>query len=300
MENEKWSSEAEKKIRFMANHIWNGISYSDIERFLNNFPDNKSIGLALLDMLIYYSVEQESSIVENLLRLLARDLWQKSPPEILNGSSNTINEELDKTYQNLCLIPVKDDHDPSSSAFALTSSYKKAFNLPKCVKFIEPTDVPLMLAMKKTCLVFYDDIIGTGNQFREFWSITKHFTGFNYTLQDISKKNPDVKIYYLVLGACKESIIQLERDFPNITIIASEIFSTDYSVMSEENEYWEFNKDLMKPVQDYVKVKEAELRIKNEFSKYLSVLFQHTRAQNTALSLYWYEKENAWSALYRR
>lgn len=300
MENEKWSAEAGKKIRFMANHIWDGISYSDVERFLNNFADNKTTGLALLDMLIYYSVEQESSIVENLLRLLARDLWKNSPPDILKGPSSKIFADLETMYQNMCFIPVKDDHDPSSSAFSLTSSYKKAVSLPKSIEFIEPADVPIMIAMKKKYLVFYDDIIGTGNQFREFWSDTKHFSGFNYTLQDISKQNPDTKIYYLVLGACEESKKELEREFPNITIIVSEVFSADYSVMSRENEYWEFNKDLMETIQEYISVKETELNINNKFSKYLPVLFQHTRAQNTALSLYWFEKENTWNALYRR
>ena len=70
MINDKWEKQVMKKIRFMTNNIWNGISFSDVERFLTNFGEDRIVGLTLLDMLIYYSYEQEEYIVKNLIRLL--------------------------------------------------------------------------------------------------------------------------------------------------------------------------------------------------------------------------------------
>ena len=57
MEREKWIADAKKRVRFMANMIWNGVNYTDAERFLHNFREVDFIGYALLDMLIYYSLD---------------------------------------------------------------------------------------------------------------------------------------------------------------------------------------------------------------------------------------------------
>lgn len=83
-------------------------------------------------------------------------------------------------------------------------------------------------------------------------------------------------------------------------IIFSEYFPENIDLFDERNEYWELNPDKKDIVQNFVKKKEDELGSKSGFSKNLPVLFQHGRASNTALSLYWYNKENKWKELYKR
>ena len=62
----EWEESVKKKIQYMANHIWNGLNFTDIEVFLSNFEkENKMVGWVLLDMLTYYSSEQEQSIISN-------------------------------------------------------------------------------------------------------------------------------------------------------------------------------------------------------------------------------------------
>ncbi len=68
----------------------------------------------------------------------------------------------------------------------------------------------------------------------------------------------------------------------------------------DANEYWEFNKDKKELVLEFVNKKENELKSKNSFSLNLPLLFQHSRASNTSLSLYWFEKQGKWKELYRR
>ncbi len=299
MTDEKWEKQVMKKVRFMTNYIWNGISFSDVEAFLANFGDDKIVGLALLDMLIYYSCEQEEFIIENLVRLLNRDLWISKKVGERDQSIDKIKEGLEEIYSNMCFVPVK-DHDPSDSAFSLSSMYKKSACVPRTIEFIEVEDVPLKIAMQKKYFVFYDDIIGTGKQFKDFWSVTNHFGKHNVTLKEISEKNPDVQFYYLVFGGYKKSVDMLEKQFPNLKIIASEVFTSDYSVFDDANEYWEFNKDKKELVLEFVNKKENELKSKNSFSLNLPLLFQHSRASNTSLSLYWFEKQGKWKGLYRR
>lgn len=299
MINDKWEKQVMKKIRFMTNNIWNGISFSDVERFLTNFGEDRIVGLTLLDMLIYYSYEQEEYIVKNLIRLLKRELWISEEVGKRDKSAREINKSLNEVYKTMCFIPVN-DHDPSDSAFSLTTIYKKSEDVSRMVEYVEVKDIPLMIALQKKFFVFYDDIIGTGTQFRKFWSKTEHFGKQNITLNYIAEKNPDIKFYYLVLGGYKNSIDTLMEEFPNLKVIASEIFTKDYDIFNEENEYWEFNSDKREQVLQYIQKKESELGSKSSFSLNLPLLFQHSRASNTALSLYWFSKLDKWKELYRR
>ncbi len=300
MTDDKWEKQVMKKVRFMTNYIWNGINFSDVEAFLANFGNDKTVGLVLLDMLIYYSCEQEEFIIENLIRLLNRELWISDKIGDRNQSTNIIKENLNEIYSNMCFIPVN-DHDPSDSAFSLSSMYKKSEYVPRTIEFIKVEDIPLMIAMKRKYFVFYDDVIGTGKQFRDFWSVTPHFgKSHSVTLKEISEKNPDVHFYYLVFGGYKESIDKLEAQFPNLKIIVSEVFTSDYSVFDDDNEYWEFNGDKKELVLDYISKKEKELKCKSPFSLNLPLLFQHSRASNTSLSLYWFRQPDKWKELYRR
>ena len=299
MINDKWEKQVMKKIRFMTNNIWNGISFSDVERFLTNFGEDRIVGLTLLDMLIYYSYEQEEYIVKNLIRLLKRELWISEEVGKRDKFAREINKSLNEVYKTMCFIPVN-DHDPSDSAFSLTTIYKKSEDVSRMVEYVEVKDIPLMIALQKKFFVFYDDIIGTGTQFRKFWSKTEHFGKQNITLNYIAEKNPDIKFYYLVLGGYKNSIDTLMEEFPNLKVIASEIFTKDYDIFNEENEYWEFNSDKREQVLQYIQKKESELGSKSSFSLNLPLLFQHSRASNTALSLYWFSKPDKWKELYRR
>lgn len=252
-----------------------------------------------MDMLIYYSYEQEHFIAENLFRLLKRDLWITGELGEQNQSSNQLLSNLEKSYKDMCFIPVR-DHDPGDSAYSLTSIYKKLDDWPSSIDFVDVTDIPLMLAIKKRYFVFYDDIIGTGHQFRVFWEESKHWGKHQVTLKTIAEKNPDVHFYYLVFSGYHDSIQALSPESSNLKIITSEVFTRDYSIFDDANEYWEFNPSKKDVVTSFVREKEEKLGIKNRYGLNIPVLFEHSRAPNTTLSLYWYSKENVWKELYGR
>lgn len=296
----EWEDTVKKKIRYMTNHVWDGISFTDVEKFISNFdPNEQVVGWVLLDMLIYYSNEQEESIISNLMRLLKRDIWLKEGMAKRELSSEDIKNEFTEIYKKMCFVPV-DESDISASSFSLTSQFKKSEDVSRQVKYIKLTDVPLMMAMQNKYFVFYDDIIGTGNQFKTFWENPIFGDYKRFSLSDLAKKNPDKCFYYLVLGGCQDGMDLLKDDIPNLNIIVSEFFPKSTDVFSEDNEYWELNPDKKDFVLNYISEKEEELNLKNPFSKNLPVLFQHGRASNTALSLYWITKPNNWKELYKR
>lgn len=298
MTDEMFEKQVMKKIRFMTNYIWDGINFNDVERFLLNFGEDRIVGLVLLDMLIYYSYEQEEYLVDNLIRLLIHDLWISEKVAEENLDSVKINERMQNIYKQICFVPVK-SQDPTDSAYSISALYKKVESLPDEVEFIEVKDIPLMISIKKKYFVFYDDIIGTGNQFDVFWSNKHYFGDKEITIKDVAEKNPDIKFIYLVFSGYEESIKNLQNKYSELKIIASEVFTSDYSVFDDNNEYWEFNMEKKEIVQKYVEKVQRDLKVTSKFSLNLPVLFQHSRASNTSLSLFWYSQEDVWKELYR-
>lgn len=299
IKEKEWEESVKKKIQYMANHIWNGLNFTDIELFLSNFEkENKMVGWVLLDMLTYYSSEQEQSIISNLMRLLKRDIWVDMGMAKQNLSSGEINQKLQNIYKKMCLVPV-DDSDPSASSFALTSEFKKSEYVSRYIKYIDLCDVPLMIALKYKYFVFYDDLIGTGHQFSTFWDQERFGKNNNIKIRDLAERNPNVTFYYLALGGCEEGVGILKQSIPNLRVIVSEYFPEYFDVFSDKNEYWELNPDKKNIVLEYIETKERELSSKSAFSENLAILFQHGRASNSVLSLYWHNSDE-WKKLYKR
>lgn len=294
----EWEENVKKKVRYMTNHVWDGINPTAQERFINNFDDSdKMVGWALLDMLIYYSSEQEESIISNLMRLLKREIWLDL--ENTGLLSEKIDVELNNVFKRSCFVPV-DDSDPSASSFGLTSQFKKSEEVSRLIEYIDVQDVPLMMTFGKDHFFFYDDLIGTGTQFDTFWKEKRFGKNKRYSFEELAKKNSHVSFYYLALGGCCDGIEKLKRNIPNVKILVSEFFTRNSDIFSDENEYWEFNPDKKDKVINFIRKKERDLGSKSKFSENLPVLFQHGRAPNTAFSLYWYNKVGAWEGLYRR
>lgn len=289
-----------KRIHYMTDHVWNGITNTDVEEFINNFhEDDKVVGWILLDMLIYYSSEQEGSIILNLIRLLERDIWINNKEIEQGASSKCIEDRFDNLYRKMCFVPV-DESDASASSFNLTGQFKKSKGVSDKIKYVKLIDFPLMIAMQYKYFVFYDDIIGTGKQFVNFWRKQQFGDSKKFSLEKLAEKNPDKHFYYLVLGGCREGVEHIKQEIPNIRVIVSEFFEENVSVLDDKNEYWELNPHIKERVIEYIHKIEIAMQFREYFCKYIPVLFQHGRASNTALSLYWNGKDGLWKELYKR
>lgn len=301
MIRDEWKGNVQKKIYFMTKNIWNGLNQNDVDRFLSNFKKNQEVGLALMEMLIFYSQEQEVSLAKFLFGQLKRELWLEyiEKEEKYKKDSNFINKYLNSILKETCFIPLE-ELDPAGSAFGISSIYKRIKDFPKEIEFVQVKEIPLMLAMKKKCIVLFDDVIGTGTQFENFWNKDYHFEKRHVTLNDLAIKNKNTKFFYLVFGANRNKLEELSEKYPDIKIIASELFEPEDSVLNRNNEYWEFNPQIRDEVIQFVAKKINELGINNKFGSNIPVLFQHCRAQNTSLPLYWYSQQGSWQELYKR
>ena len=300
MNSAEWKISVQKKIYFMTKNIWDGLRQNEVDTFLSNFKRNEEVGLALMEMLIFYSLEQEVLLASAAFKQFKRQIWLKT--FINNGEKRDscyINKYFHAFFKDTCFVPLEET-DPSGSAFSIANIYKRVKKFPKEIEFVNIQDVPLMIALRKKCIVLYDDVIGTGTQFSTFWNDTNHFGRNKVSLNMLAQKNKDVQFYYLVFGANKNKLEELSKKFPNIVILTAEQYEPEDSVLNENNEYWEFNPQLKDKVIEYVSNKILELKINNEFGSNIPVLFQHCRAQNTSLPLYWVNKPGNWKELYKR
>lgn len=287
----------ERKIKYFVNNIWDGLNETDISRFLGNFSkEDEIVGYVLLDMLIFYSSEQEQSIVENLIRLFKKDLWISNVEDFCKKTSSQINHELNILLNNTCMVPVIDS-DMSDSALGISPFFKKTKLFPSSMKYINPDELVIYVAMRKRIIVFYDDMIGSGQQFVDFIQ-KKRFKDFS--IKDIVNRNEDIYFYYLAFSGFKEGIEYINQEVPQIRVIVSEFFDEENMITNVSNDYWYYNFELKEKVIDYIQRKKELYRTKNNFSKDLAVMFQHTRASNTCLSLYWIKRTGEWEALYER
>ena len=263
----------------------------------SNFKNDEEVGWALLEMLIYYNYEQVQVLAQSVFKKFKRNIWISEFAGIYQNASANINNMLNEKLKGACFIPLEENN--VGSAFSLTNVYKKIKDFSAHIKFYNVLDIPILIALKHKYIVFFDDIIGTGTQFTKFWDETKHFKNFDITLNDIAALNPDINFYYLVLSASEDTLEKLNKKYENITIITAEKYYAENSVLSLQNEYWDMRPYLKDVVINYLNKKMEELKIRNPFGLNMPILFQHCRAPNTSLPLYWHGK-NAWNELYKR
>lgn len=298
-EEKRISSDIQKRIQYHLYHTWgDSIDSTQKDRFMSNFSDeNKIVGYVLLDMLLFHNQSQEKQLIKSLLRKLYSSIYKEAEVS-LDIDSGDIHSFLEKEMKMACFIPVL-DKNPADSSNAWTSIIRE--QVGGSDSFYEAERIPLLVAIRKKFFVFYDDMLGTGNQFETF--LTKKRYDVNekkaYSILDIVEAN-DIKVYYLCIAGCSKGIGNIEEKYPRIKVIVSERFEECDSVLSKDNEYWAYySKDFRNYIIGKIEHILEDEEIEEPFSKNIAVMFERNRPSNTVFPLYWYNKKQ-WKPLKSR
>lgn len=301
MNQEKILEELKKRIYYQRTHTWrNIISKTDVDNFISNFNDDEVLGFVLLDILIFHNQEQEKQLVHTLIEQLLKDIYKNINPN-QDDNSEQINRKLKSKSKDICFIPVA-DKDLSDSSYAWSTVVKNSYEGLK-KQFYSVDQLPLLLSLQKKYCVFYDDMIGTGEQFTSF--ITKKRFCLdkktNLSILDLMDHNKETQLYYLCLAGYKDGIEKVKSLNDNIKVVVAERFDTTDSVLSPDNEYWLYydkrdRDEIIKKVQDYYKSICGE---NQKFSRNIAVMFERVRPSNTNFPLYWCNNKN-WKPLKTR
>ena len=298
-DDEKICNAIKKRIQYQLNHSWVGVlNSSQKDFFLNNFSyDDQIIGYILLDMLLLQNHEQEKQLVKSLIRKFKSSIYNNLRIT-KNQNSTEIESVILLEMEKTCFIPVT-DKNPSDSSNAWTSIIREQVGMSDC--FYDMSKIPLLLALNKKYIVFFDDMLGSGNQFDTFLSEKKYYINEKrrVSIWELLSIN-EQKVYYLCLAGYKEGIDMIKEKYNGIEIIEAEFFDEDDNILSENNEYWayyddEFRDRMINRIKEILEEKGIEV----PFTRNLSVIFERNRPSNTVFPLYWEKKDN-WAPIKAR
>lgn len=288
-------------IKLKSQFFWD-INDTNIQKFKNNFKNyDENTGYFLLDMMIYYNANHCREITNSAINELKRNIWLKA---LKNGNnfddSNKIDEYIREYLSNSFIIPVSNVDESGKSSEMLEGYYKESStNFVPISNYKSLSSLTEIIAINKPkSIIFVDDIIGTGNQFIEFFSKTKHFN-IDATIEMCVNNNQNIDFYYTVFAADEIALKKLNKKYKNLKIIAVEIFSLKDRITNKNNEYWEiydaypdFMKDLKRIEKDFPR--------KCKYSLDLPILYVSGRAQNTSFEYFWNDYDNKWNVLKER
>lgn len=270
--------------------IWDSISHSELDNWLNNFEglEEELLAALLLDGLIYRSAQQTTSLLISALECALPFAIYETPEAVISGV-NFIKVFSAKTVDpSIKIVPVIRDSDPpTKSGPSIARMYRRQLGLNDKY-MIWPWLIGKNVDSGVKTIVFIDDVLATGNQASEFLKgLELH-------------KYPGVDFSYIPLLAHKDGIANLLKDHPAVKVSAVEIIDDDSCFFKIEK---------MAKIADleelYLAVSKKYLnrRLHNGMAKGyedLSLTFSYYHATpNASLPLYWYESET-FSPLVRR
>lgn len=291
---EKLMEELHRRIQYQLNHTWlNLIDSTQKDHFLNNFSEEDKIaGLVLLDMLLFHNQAQEKQLMRTLIRKLHSHIYKSIHPRQEDNSEEIISI-ITEEMNHIAFIPVI-DKNPADSSNSWSAIVRELTGTSDC--FYDIDNLPLLLSLRKKYIVFYDDMLGTGTQFDNYLNKErfKISSKKNLSIRTLMDANQEIAFYYLCLAGHTDGIARIERTYPQIHVVVSELFDDEDSVLSKSNENWAYYEDAERD--KIIEILEriiSSKKIEDPFTKNLPVIFERNRPSNTACPLYWYS-QNQW------
>lgn len=275
--------------------IWQGIEKGHIEAWLTNFHDltERYFAAVMLDALMYRSREQTVSLLTQLLQRVLPDLAIQLGLETLDP--NWI-AALSQTSEDprIRIVPVIRDNDPPTKSGILIARLLKRYLRIKEKWMIWPWQVESAINKGASVILFLDDFLGTGLQFRRFIRKMHLDAGFG-----------QAHFVYSPLVAHEEGLNSLRQKVPQISYAAVEVLQTQHQLFSDESDFFKDGSNTSGSARQFYREllkRHGLLNLGSRAFGYgrLGVVYAFEHATpNASLPLLWLETEN-WIPLFNR
>ncbi len=272
-------------------YIWGDcISKKDVEEWFNNFKGKvidttkeKEIALDLVLNFIYYNEKEIKYLCRSAYIMFRQRKIRDfaSMGNSIDTAEALFNEELTKCrFSHI--------GRPSESGGYILYPFRHINELPLSL-FLERWDE---LTDDIARLILVDDFLGTGETAIRFWK--------SQIIQDIIKRYPDIKLYYIVLVALKRGIDNVKNN-TNFKIICPQIFDEEYRVFSKKSSIFlgkekrESARQVCKSYGEDLEGEEYALGYKDSEA----LLGFHHNIPNNTLPIIWSDKKG-WAPLFPR
>ncbi|MBK4737360.1 phosphoribosyltransferase-like protein [Noviherbaspirillum pedocola] len=292
-DNQQFIEQVHQRTRnYVKSGIWASISLDRLDRWIDQFDyyQYPFLGAVLLDNLLFKSKAQVLATLE----------WLMTCPDLCYtfASDLALTKSLSKKQDpGVRLVPaISFDKPPTKSGFYVLRLIQRLFRI-YADWLIWPQKV-IDWSPGARLLIIVDDFLGSGDQFKDFVSITK--------LETFHKDHPEVRIVYLVLAAHADGISAIQHNYPFVDVICADTLGKEYHLFDgarvDERYQRAVSAELKKHYLDLAK--KASLPLTGKVGPFgyggqcLSYAFEHA-TPNNALPAYWYDTNN-WEPLLDR
>jgi hypothetical protein len=218
---------------------WDGINKTDVLGWISNFDTSlRYFAWKLLYRLIYYSERDIELLLREVLfhKTLSREVRETYQiPSGFGRYPSFLNFQLKRMFDKTLIVPVLDSSKPHESGPAVTRIAVQRLGIPDA-SVLFPGDIQDHHLTSHERIIFIDDNVGSGDQFKDFWT-DYPFSNQKQLLSE-AVESSQLKVYSLSLVAVKQSLVKLQGMFPKVTFRAAQELSAEYEIFSPESIVW--------------------------------------------------------------
>lgn len=273
------------------------------QAWLSNFSgEEESHALHLLNSFVLFS----DRLTDQMLMSGFQDLSNR-----VHRPGET-GQDLAIRWRHLCETMIVthvdgDDPNPTDSGPTIARRVRQALNMPKSRVLDPARALSLVTRGVNRPIVFVDDLVGTGVQFRATWErLYAVGPGLNSSFAELASARPDLEIYYCPAIATEIGVERIEQHCRPVIVNPGNLLTKHHSVVDPDSILWPQAMALSGP--GFVKVASQRAGIPdidgarsdwrgfNELG--LAIAFSHGIPDST-LPIFWWD-QHGWKPLMRR
>lgn len=275
---------------------WSGITPRDYKNWIKNFddlPDGTYIACKLLNHILYFSESDIIHFLEDAIQTIYYDvILEKQLESGFECMPSVLDYLVRQSIKKTVFVPLLASDSPGESGPELARILTRNQLVSTNMQYAH--DIPNETAYRR--LVIIDDNIGSGSQFRSFWSDA--FIRGGKALSKWCGEN-DIKPYYLVIVGCNDSIVELQAEFPEVKFVCEERLYQGHRYFSSESRCWH-KKDDVETIKNSLRVflEEREISLLG-FNDMDYGVVMHKTIPDWSLPLF-YKRRDVWQPLLER
>ncbi|WJM81636.1 phosphoribosyltransferase-like protein [Pectobacterium brasiliense] len=274
---------------------WDNVSHIVLDNWIRNFRtrEERYLAAAILHSIIFRNKQSIITMGHDIFQFILPQILEENGIHQINSIENWLEELNSRNFRKMkfrfSAIDDIDDNAVKSSSNILSSLKETFFDKTLA---INSHRIKNFTENGVKAIIFFDDIIGTGTQFEDFYKLRK--------LDELK----EVKIIYIPFAAVKDTVIRLQKTLSNVIISPVEIIDDTHNFFCESNDFLsfmnDFNYDEFRSFYlDVCKAKKINLHGNlgvGELS--LTYIFSSSTPNNNLAMLM--HRDTSWSGLFKR
>jgi hypothetical protein len=267
------------------------------ERWLNGFqPKDEGHAVALLESLVYFSMEQTAKLCISLFHSLSS--------EVTRGAATYASRKASwAAFVANCWVtfPTGEKPNPTDSGHTFARLARQELEIDE-ERFLYPEEVVERLYHgERRPVVMVDDFAGSGQQFLTTWSRPYEMPdGQPCSFELIAQSSP-LNVFYIPTVSTAYAADRIEAGAPSVTLRSAHILSDVYSAVHAESVV--FPDHLRSEAREFVARTSSQAGIspENELGFHdlaLAIAFEHS-VPDATLPILWADTPS-WNSLLRR